>query len=42
VRRGADLRLKDESGVSPLELVERSGDVRFKTDLEFAAQSKIN
>ena len=38
VRRGADLNQKDDSGVSPLDVVIRSGDTRFQGDLELAAK----
>ena len=37
VRRGASLEQKDDSGASALDLVTRTGDTRFKGDLELAA-----
>lgn len=36
VRRGAELDQKDDSGVSALDVVTQSGDMRFRNDLEAA------
>jgi ankyrin repeat protein len=40
VRRGADLQQKDDEGVSALDVVSRTGDTRFRGDLELAAQMR--
>jgi hypothetical protein len=42
VRRGASLQQKDDAGASPLDLATRSGDTRFRNDLELAAQIRPN
>ena len=42
VRRGASLEQKDDSGASALDLVTRTGDTRFKGDLELAASMRSN
>jgi ankyrin repeat protein len=42
VRRGASLEQKNDAGQSALELVERSGDTRFLTDLVSAAKLRGN
>jgi ankyrin repeat protein len=42
VRRGASLEQKNDAGASALDLVTRSGDTRFKSDLELAASMRSN
>ena len=42
VRRGASLEQKNDAGASALDLVERSGDTRFKNDLMSAAKLRGN
>jgi len=42
VRRGASLEQKNDAALSALDLVERSGDTRFKNDLMSAAKVRSN
>ena len=42
VRRGASLEQKNDAALSALDIVERSGDTRFKNDLISAAKLRSN
>ena len=42
VRRGASLDQKNDASMSALDIVARSGDTRFKNDLELAAKMRGN
>ena len=42
VRRGASLEQKNDAAMSALDMVARSGDPRFKNDLEAAAKMRDN
>ena len=42
MRRGASLELRDDARKSALDLAARSGDTRFKNDLELAAKMRGN